>query len=189
MAVLLLAFGCAEPDVSTDERYASDQRVLVVALKALTTYAGDDSPVAFRGKVSTPVAVSSNMHDARVTVEQILDRQQSTMWSPLTQAQERGRAQAANDLASRAARRTHVIEFRSESSSLSVVRPSGGTTLEGSEDRRMIRMWPPGYSADGGMSIVRMSIPWSMHECIGTFVLERQQGDWVVVAQEFIYHV
>jgi hypothetical protein len=186
--VLFLAASCgAPPEAPLIDRRADDQRVLVAALRDLTTEAGDESPVAFRGAVRAPLQVSSELTTRAVTVEQILEGRDSEEWRAVSKSNGGRLVQAANDLILRISRREDFIPFHSDSSRLEIRRP----TQARSDDMfdRSTTMWPPGYSADRQIAIVRMSIPWSVHECIGTFLLERRQDDWLVIARAFRYRL
>ncbi len=50
--------------------------------------------------------------------------------------------------------------------------------------------YAPGYSRDGQLAIVRLTLPWSggKHGGNGTYVLTRNEGDWVVLTRVFVHY-
>jgi hypothetical protein len=54
---------------------------------------------------------------------------------------------------------------------------------------RPIQAWPPGYSRDKSLCIVRLVIPWSMHHADATYLLVQRKARWVVLVRQFVYYV
>ena len=169
---------------------SDDEAVLEVALADLATYAGEDSPVAFQGVVSTPLLVASEPADGPIPQDNVLEKLKEKAWKSLPRSEEARLVEAVGSLATRATRHADVNAFESKNPRVKMVKP-------GSEQKpkywflvpRPIRIWPPGYSVDGRIAMVRMSIPWSMHHADGTFLLTSRQGTWHVLVRQFVFYV
>jgi len=140
---------------------ALDQAVLDAVLADLATYGGTDSPVAFRGAVAHPLEVAPDSADWPVTVAAVLHRHEPRLWRAFPGSDEAALAEAAADLVSRTTRHAGFAGFRSPNPHVQV---SG--TKSTPKPRysflatRPIKAWPPGYSLDQRLAVVRMSIPW-----------------------------
>jgi hypothetical protein len=174
---------------ATPRPAVTDEDVLDAALADLATYVGEDSPVAFRGVVAAPLLVARDAADWPVTEAALLDRHEFKAWQAFPRSEEAALAQAAQNLVSRTTRHAGFGVFRSDNPRIQIFAPESAPKPKYSFlAARPIRMWPPGYSADNRIAIVRMSIPWSIHHADGTFVLANRQGAWSVLVREFIYY-
>jgi hypothetical protein len=53
---------------------------------------------------------------------------------------------------------------------------------------QIFRAYPPGYSQDRQVAIVRLTFPWSIHGGDGTYVLVKKEGKWTVLIREIAYY-
>lgn len=166
---------------------ASDQAVLDAALADLATYDGKDSPVVCR---DAPLNVAPDSIDWSVTVDDVLYRHDPKLWRTFPQSDEAAFAHAAADLVSRTTSLAGFAGFRSENPEIRVAEvKSPPQPQRVFPAARPIRVWPPGYSADGRLAVVRMSIPWSIHHAEATYVLANREGNWLVQVRQFVYYL
>ena len=199
-AALLLAVSCnrggsqspapASTQVGTSPSVSAlDQEVLEFALADLATYSGKDSPVVVQGAVAVPLETAPHSADWPVTVEDVLYRHDAKYWKAFPPSDEAALAQAAADLVSRTTGGGGFSGFRSGDSRVKVVEPNA--TPQPPYQflaTRPIRVWPPGFSGDRRLAVVRMSIPWSIHHANATYVLAKRQGNWVLQVRQFVYY-
>jgi hypothetical protein len=163
--------------------------VLDFALADLATYSGDDSPVVVRGAVAVPLETAPDSADWPVTVDDVLYRHDAKYWKAFPPADDAALAQAAANLVSRTTSRAGFFGFRSRDSRVKVVEPNATPKPRYQFlETRPIRVWPPGFSGDQRLAIVRMSIPWSIHHANATYVLAKRQGNWVLQVRQFVYY-
>ena len=53
---------------------------------------------------------------------------------------------------------------------------------------RRVSFWPPGYSKDTKLAVVRVVFPWSIHHGEGTYLLCERNGKWVTLLRQFVYY-
>ncbi len=191
-AVWLLAASCAQdsshaPVVNPTQTGPSasgsidDQQVLECALADLVRYSGKDWPGA------EPLSVAAEAVDWSVTVDEVLYRHDEESWRDLSSAEETALAQAAADLVSRTTLEKGGVRFQSQHSRLNV-----GDTATSPEPRygesRPIHLWPPGFTADRRLVVVRMSIPTGWHHANATYVLARQGTGWTIRVRQFVHY-
>ena len=54
---------------------------------------------------------------------------------------------------------------------------------------RPIQAWPPGYSNDKRVALVRLSIPWSIHSAVATYLLSKTSSGWIAVRRDLAIYV
>ena len=55
--------------------------------------------------------------------------------------------------------------------------------------RSAIQAWPPGFSANRQIAIVRVNLPWGgWHHAVSTHILENEGSDWSVVLRQFVFY-
>jgi hypothetical protein len=199
-AALLLAASCSRAGsqapapapaqaVSAPSFSASDQEVLEFALADLASYSGEDSPVVVRRTVTTPLEVAPDSADWPLTIDEVLHRHDASYWTAFPPADEAALAQAAADLVSRTKSRGGFSGFRSRESRVKVADANAGPKERYEfPETRSIRVWPPGFSSDRRLAVVRMSIPWSIHHAEATYVLGKRQGNWALQVRQFVYY-
>jgi hypothetical protein len=105
-------------------------------------------------------------------------------WRSLTETQKAATEQAARDLERRAPRASGQwditlpgVELRPEDR-----RPRNELGLQGGVDLSL-----PGYSQGGRIAVVLITMPWSIHSAIGTYVLRYDDVGWKVLLRDFAY--
>ena len=133
-----------------------DTSVLNVVLNDLLTYTGDDSPVAAKGNPPNELLFDPESATYAQTRDEVMFECREEPWRNLTPVQLDSASQAASDLVKRIESKDLTENFQSSDKRISTDAAKDGFD-------RPIRSWPPGFSADNRISIVRMVIPWSMH--------------------------
>jgi len=178
--------GLASPEPTVSP---SDEPVLEAALADLVTYVGKDSPVAFHGAVETPLLVAPEPADWPVTTAAVLKRHEPQSWQAFPLSEQGALAEAADNLVARTTRHAGFVGFRSKNPRVKMLTPGATPAPKYSFLAvRPIRIWPPGYSAERRLAVVRMSIPWSIHHADGTYVFANRQGSWLLLVRQFVYY-
>jgi len=177
----------------TDTASSRDMIVLEIVLADLMSYSGSDSPlksfvVCRRTDADghKPLLLSQNTLKWKPNSADVLDRQadQEMQWRALTNS-EYLLTQAATNLVSRATPEHSLGNLEFTNTAIEVVASEHQST----RFERPIHVWLPGYSDDGTLSIVRLSIPWSLHHADGTYVLIQTNAEWRIVLRQFVYYL
>jgi hypothetical protein len=160
---------------------AVDQSILDAALARLLSDRGRGSALALRASKQLTVAPESA--DWPITVERVLQECDS---SPrhLEPSQLSRLREAADDLVSRVGRKAGFSSFRSGIPGVKEPAQLRETDFEGP-----VVAWPPGYSRDGSLGIVRLSIPWSIHSADATYIFVKRTGRWALLARDLCVYV
>ena len=161
-----------------------DNRVLSAVMTDLLSYRGEDSPVRGPFSLPEPLVFAREPERGEVSVADILYRHEKGPWETLTSDQIRAAAESALHLAHRA---------KATSGEFAFVAPD--VTVRGaSESRefydRVLSAYPPGYSSEQHVAIVRLHIPWSMwHSVVGTYIVISDGDVWRVLLRQFVYYL
>lgn len=170
-----------------------DAAVIGRVLKDLVTNKGDENPVAPRGTLLESIQFSREAVAWQQTVDMVLYEHEPQRWQRLTKSQRAAVHEAAEDLVARTP--ANQQRFRIDEAPKPITLIEKPATTNGADRgppevfNRAIRAWLPGYSADGTIAVVRLSIPWSIHHAEGTYVLRRADGSWVVLLRQFVYYL
>jgi hypothetical protein len=166
------------------EVLASDQEVLDVVLRDLLSIDSGETPLSVRGMPPEKLLVRSRTAMSRVDEDNVLYRYQADAWHRLSAAEEPRLRAAARNLVERA--RAGGVAIWSADERVVLVEPDTGKP-KGLVDRPLVVL-SPGFSPEGSLAVVRMTIPWSIHHATATYVLRCGATGWAVVVRQFIYH-
>jgi hypothetical protein len=154
-----------------------DGEVLGAVLGDLLTYQGEDSPlVPADGSKPTSISFTTQAVTLKQTVDEVLYQHEEEPWAKLSPVLLRGAGEAAQHLVARIG---SVHRFDGFAPGDERIR------LEG---ERPIEAWPPGFSKNERVALVRLIIPWSVHQVYATYLLSREEGAWTVRFREFVYY-
>jgi hypothetical protein len=165
-----------------------DQDVLDVVLGDLLSFAAGHSPVSERGRPPKSLAFSSRSANWPISVESVLYRHEPEPWQRLPATALPQLQVAAEDLVERTAR-GGFSSFKSTNHRVTVRAPADKETTGEALYDRFIQAWPPGYSPDGSLAVVCLTLPWSIHSATATYVLTKSATGWAVVVRQFVYYV
>jgi len=163
---------------------AEDQRVLNTVLNDLLTYREKDSPILTEHDSPTNLLFVPAAVTWPLTMEQVLYRQDATSWHQLDGEYAQPIREAASNLVSRVGRADSFRKFHPSDKRVQLFDDDSNLGLL---DRRPIRAWLPGYSLNGSIVLVRLTIPWSIHVAEGTYVLRRGDGKWTILLRQFVF--
>lgn len=177
--------GVAIPQPTTGFPVTSrDQEVLDHVLRDLIADTTDRSPVAMRGKPPERLSVASCSASWPITIEQVLHRQDVETWAQLPEDALPELQLAAADLVARST--PGFVGFESTDWRMTSVRDADANSAAlRTRAGRPIRAWPPGFSADGTLAVVRLSIPWSRHSATATYVLSSEEQPWAILVRQY----
>ena len=182
-AILLIPLAFGETPVDTSKNL--DFSALNFVLQDLLTYSGDDSPVLIKDSPPNELIFAPNAATWPQTVDAVLYRQEEKPWARLTAAQQILVQEAASNLVMRANSTNSFASFKPVDSRIRLFTDETTPDVFG----RPIRAWPPGYSDDNSIAVVRLSIPWSIHHADGTYILARSDTGWTILLRQFVYYV
>ena len=183
----VLAAGAALEAVA-EHPTAQDNDVLNVALSDLLAYGGQDSPLTTATGPPEKIRFAAEPEPSPQTEEQALRQYPEEPWKKLSAEQMSKAREAAQNLHARTGEHDAFVSFQPAKPGIEVVPHVQKTTVENIYVRP-IRAWRPGYSADGTVAIVRLSIPWSIHSADGTYILSKNGGSWALLLRQFIIYV
>lgn len=178
---------CSGVATATDEVVtARDNLVVAAVLQDLLSWRGRDSPLDDPFWSSRPLPLMRTPVRAQLS----LSRGQNPCgidekpWQSLTENQQRATEQAARDLERRAPRASGQWDIRLPGVELHPEdrRPRNELGLQGGVDFSL-----PGYSPGGRIAVVLVTMPWSIHSAIGTYVLRYDNVGWRVLLRNFAY--
>jgi len=185
IAVALLAGLLASPPVPPSKR---DQVAIDAVLRDLLTIG--DSPLAAGGLPPKGFSFAPESLATVPSVDEVLYQHSPEPWRKLTPTQSTELREAAADLVARTQGRRGFSRFHPSDARVRVYLAAKPEKAERSpSDERVVRAWPPGFSKDGSLAVVRLSMPWSgMHHAGATYVLCQAPGGWVICVREFVYY-
>ena len=163
-----------------------DNSVIGAVLQDLLGYKGKDSTIDGAFGRSKPLPLAARPIHAEVSIDDVLYRLKEEPWQVLTPSQARASRQAARHLTQR--NRSPTGRFAIADPNVELRTADEPVSDVFSFDRPILALLP-GYSSDGGLSIVRMYIPWSIHSVGATFVLSLENGGWSVLVRQFCYYL
>lgn len=166
-----------------------DRTVLNVVLEDLLTYSGDDSPVKTVKGPPDKLFFSPDAEEWPQTVEQVLYRHTKEPWEKLTQQQLTLAQEAAGNLADRSKGHDFFTGFEPVDARVHLVPKKKPAESVENIYNRPIKAWSPGFSSNGTLAVVRLSIPWSIHSADGTYVLIREGDAWSILLRQFVFYV
>jgi hypothetical protein len=181
-----------QPDpVSRVPIAARDQEVLDVVLSDLFSYVAEDSPVAIRGAAPLHLSIAPASVDWPGSIEAVLCQGEAGKWKQLSRTQRAALRQAAAHLVSRVERKRGFRDFKSHDARVQIYQqpPAGEEQSVEHWFNRPILASPPGFSTDGSLGIVVLSIPKDIHSASATYVLERAGSGWSIVMRQFVYYL
>ena len=166
----------------------TDHEVLDLVLGDLLSKASEESLVSAHGGPPGRLTISSRSATQPITMENVLYRHEREPWRNLTEASLPQLREAAASLVSRV-ESGGFSGFQSSDLRVSVREPLDhqAESPEALFDRP-IEAWPPGYSSDGVLAVVCLSIPWSIHSSTATYVLVKSSRRWTIVVRQFVYY-
>jgi hypothetical protein len=168
-----------------------DCAVLEVVLKDLFTW--PDSPIEPGREARKQILFSPEAPAYRPGLEEILDRKDVKEWNKISPVQLGLAREAARDLVHRLGEKETFKGFWPNDKRILISDESGAPPnydpLRAFRPQ-VFRAYAPGYSRDGQLAIVRLTLPWSdgVHSGNGTYVLTMNEGDWVVLTRVFVYY-
>jgi hypothetical protein len=178
-----------EPKVGSDA--GRDWAVLEVVLKDRFTWS--DSPIEPGREARKQILFSPEAPVYRPGLDEILDRTDVKEWNKISPVQLGLAREAARDLVHRLGEKEPFRGFWPNDKRILISDESG--TLPIYDPLRpfrpqVFRAYAPGYSRDGQLAIVRLTLPWSggVRSGNGTYVLTRNEGDWVVLIRAPAYY-
>lgn len=183
---VLSGVSCATEAVPPKDDAVSerDNRVLSSVMTDLVSYRGKDSPVRGPFSPPKPLVFAREPERGEVSVADILYRQEKGPWESLTADQIRGAAESAFHLARRAKVASGQFAFAAPNVNVR------GTPESREFNDRLLSAYPPGYSDEQQVAIVRLHIPWSMwHSVVGTYVVISDGESWKVLLRQFVYYL
>jgi hypothetical protein len=180
-AVLSLLAGSVSqiPQEPREVATSTDYEVVATMLEDLVSYSGEDSPI---DDIFSPDPLRLDPVPTRgtPTVDGLLEQSNPEAWRDLSPADTEALRRAAKDYVRRSKRPAAPFTSGSEHVPLYT-----GDRKKASLRDRPISASLPGYSPDGRLSIVTVSIPWSIHGCSGVYVLSKDGTGWRVRVRDF----
>jgi hypothetical protein len=174
------------------ENAAVDQQVLETVLHDLLTEPSTDSPVAIRGSAPKRLLFSPRAAVRPQSVEDVLYRHEKKPWDKLTRVEVVRTHEAAEHLLQRIGANDSFSAFQPKDKRV-LIRDEAASGKRPAGLRiwydRPIQAWPPGYSQDKSLCIVRLVIPWSIHHADATYILVKRKARWAVLLRQFVYYV
>jgi hypothetical protein len=162
----------------------ADQETLDAALSHLVADVSKGFLYSIR---VSKVVMASDSASWPISVDQL--RRRCERDGPDVATSEAGFDEAAQEMASRVSRKAGFARFRSRVRGVqSYVPPSPGTETNPFTERP-VRAWPPGFSKDKSVAIVRFSVPWSIHSADVTYVLKKSTRGWAVLTRDLCVYV
>jgi hypothetical protein len=196
IAVGLLGAWCGAAVGQTEDSRLTprDNAVVKAVLQDLVAYRGKDSPLDGPFGPSRPLQVMVGPLRGRPSLA-AADRcgLEERPWRTLTKVQQQATEQAARHLERRAPQASGRWSLVVRDVEMIEEGHRPGLIEEGHRPRnelglqRGVDVSLPGYSADGSVAIVLVTMPWSIHSATGTYVLLRDDTGWRVVLREFAY--
>jgi hypothetical protein len=171
---------------------ALDHDVLSKVLDDLVSYNGDDSPLAGRDLPPRPIVFATTTIQHATTIDEVLYRSEFEVWEKLSAAQVVASQEAAANLVIRTLNHDSIgnLEMHDKRVRIQEFRPTPvRNPVPESLDDRPIQAWPPGYSKDRRLAVIRLIIPWNIHHVEATYLLWQDQGKWIVCLRQFAYYV
>ena len=180
-----LALCCGVAAAQTSDRVTPDDNAVVAAvLEDLLAYRGKDSPLdgpfgpstplpLMRKPLRGPVSMSSGGNACGI---------EDKPWRTLTETQQRATEHAARHLERRAPHASGLWDIAMPNVTLHDERPRNELGLQGGIDVSL-----PGYSAGERIAVVLVTMPWSIHSAIGTYVLRHNDDGWSVLLRRYAY--
>jgi hypothetical protein len=123
-----------------------------------------------------------------VTAAEVLERREPKKWDKLSRAQLELARQAADDLVRRSPKKDAFARFAPKDKRIRVLNKKQTEAILPRDDRpELVRAYAPGYAPDKRLAILRLAFTMGVHGGIGTYVLERKDGRWVVLLHDFNY--
>jgi hypothetical protein len=174
-----------------------DQEVIDVVLHDLLTTA--ETPLANRDGPPDDIRIDVRVSKYKPKAQQVMMRHDKALWAALSESQVKAATEAADALVRRheAGEGLMNLKRRDPRVTLESADPAPPKTPEGIAlppmgDDRAVHGYAPGFSADGQVAVVFLSLPWSMHHADATYILVRDAdtfGGWRVVLRQFVYYV
>ena len=180
-AVLCAGFSAAQTGEDATRR---DNAVVTTVIQDLLTYRGKDSPLDGPFGPSTPLPLMRKPLRGPVSMARGGNACgiEEKPWRALTEMQQRAAEQAARSLERRARVASGVWDIAVPNVTMHDERPRSELGLEGGIDVSL-----PGYSAGGRIALVLVTMPWSIHSAMGTYVLRKDDDGWKVLLRDFAY--
>jgi hypothetical protein len=202
LGILILLLGLALPGCShlghrvekpvtlKKSNHTLDGEVLTTVLDDLLSSTSKELAILSLGAQPRTLLFAATPVKWQLTLNELTDRSQQTLWAKLTSAKNSAFQEAAQNLLSRLNdpvsfrsvkeknKRIHLYEELSakEKAALSLF------------DRPVVA-WPPGYSQDRQFAVVQLSIPTGPHSAHATYFLAWSHGRWEIVVRQFVYSV
>lgn len=201
--VVSLFAGCASkqekpPTDSSDARatpaaseMSRDAAVLAIVYQDILTFDGPGAPRKIHViRDDGRILVQRKACEYKITVDRaLLDSVRSQAEKEgLTQDQLARAQSAAEDLVGRFEAGDDFEALPPAEIGLVYESEAASTQPRGLRFDRPICTWTPGYSADGRLALVRMSIPWSIHSGDATYLLEKQGDEWTILLRDFVWY-
>lgn len=168
----------------------SDAQVLALVLGDLMTYPGEDNPVSGGRSFPEHLLIANKLGAfgfASYPPPSSVDLRLSAVpQCPLTPVEVAAANDAGLDSEVRMARGSVAFPELHLDPARFVIAPPASSP-DGITNRQ-IQIFAPGYSSDGQIAVVQMSIPWSIHSASGIYVLARTDAAWVVRMRWFQIH-
>ncbi len=156
---------------------ALDKRVLETVFFDLVQD-GEGSPREHVAVAPEPPAYKQN-------VEDVLYQYHKELWEKLKPEELKAAREAAEHLVRRIKVKDVFRIFKPANDRIAFEDEAQPNGLR--RDAR-IRVWPPGYSHDTKVAIVRVVVPWSIHHGEGTYVLAERNDKWTIILRQFVYY-
>lgn len=182
-----------QPLVAPAANAEHDHGVLMAVLLDLLGDAGKDSPLEMFGGPPPKIAFSNAAVESAPSLEDVLrhvDEVDLGDAGHLSNEQLARAKEAAAMLGERCRARRPFAPIVSRDGRIRVRNQDSPIRSDDPFDHvRPVEAWPPGYTADGRLAVVRLVMPWSgWHVAMGTFVLEDLGGRWTVRLRRYTYY-
>jgi hypothetical protein len=176
-----------------ETRDARDAAVLERALVDLLE--SRDSPFEPEDSKKEQLLFSPEALTYRLPVDDLLREFDAKRWAKLSPAQRRAAHDAAAEVARRVTAGDPFKPFKPKDERVTTcdrnIEEKDQGVHRSLRRRQVFHAFPPGYSRDGQIALVRMRFPWSggHHSGEVTYVLARQDEGWTVLVRDLIFYV
>jgi hypothetical protein len=102
----------------------------------------------------------------------------------LPEAELRLAREAAGDLVRRQEKKDNFKDLKLKDERIVVCDKKRADAENKSVCHQLFSAYPPGYSTDGQLAVVRMAFPWSIHQGDLTYILAKKAGKWTILSRD-----
>jgi hypothetical protein len=169
-----------------DANQKLDLTVLQVVLHDLLSTNAGNSPLNARGLPPKEIRFHSHPVENLIQAKDVLERRHNQLWSTLTEYQWARYSNAAKRLVERIESSSLFKDLDEHDSRIHLFDKDHVNDLD---LLHLVRAYRPGYSNDGRFAVVKLHLPFAMHLCVGTYLLEKSDDKWEVSLRNFDYYL